>query len=172
MKISASRGRRNSQRRKEPAVAQPPAAPDSSLVREAPAIAGWAVLAALYFLPVLTQGNDVVLSKSGTDTWRQFFYWRHFAYESLSRGEWPLWNPYIFSGTPFIAGIQSAVFYPFHVTYLLFGTAFAINLIIALHCFLATLFTYLYARYLELSRPASIVAGLTFGYSAPYFLHI
>jgi uncharacterized membrane protein YfhO len=136
------------------------------------ALAGLFALAALYFLPVLAQGNSQVLSRVGQDTWLQFFSWKHFGYEAIARGELPLWNPYIFSGTPYIAGIQSAIFYPLHIIYLLFPTAFAINLSIALHCWLASVFTYFYARYLGIGHTGSTVAAITFVYSAPYFLHI
>lgn len=129
-------------------------------------------LVALYFLPVLTEGNGRVLSIVGTDIWNQYFYWRHFGFDSLARGEIPLWNAYIFSGTPYIAGIQSAIFYPLNIIYLFFGTPFAINLSIALHCFLASLFTYLFARYMDLGRAGSVLSAVTFAYGAPYFFHI
>jgi len=59
-----------------------------------------------------------------------------------------------------------------HVIYLLFPTPFAINLSIALHCWLASVFTYCYARYLDIGRIGSTLAAITFVYSAPYFLHI
>lgn len=36
----------------------------------------------------------------------------HFAQEWLTRGIIPLWNPYIFGGTPFVGDIQTALFYP------------------------------------------------------------
>jgi hypothetical protein len=126
----------------------------------------------LYFLPVLVKGNSAVLSLHDTDTWHQFFYWRQFAFESLSRGELPLWNPYLFSGAPFIAGLQSAIFYPPNVLFLIFSTPLAINLSIALHCFLASLFTYLYARYVEICRSGATLSAVSFAYGAPYFLHI
>lgn len=127
---------------------------------------------AIYFLPVLAKGNTSVLSLPGTDTWMQFYYWRQFAYESIARGELPLWNPYLFSGTPFIAGIQSAIFYPLNLLFLTFSISFAINLSIALHCFLASLFTYVYARYIEISPGGASLSALCFSYGAPYFLHI
>jgi hypothetical protein len=126
----------------------------------------------LYFFPVLVEGNSAVLSYRGTDTWGQFFYWRHFAYESLARGEIPLWNPYVFSGAPFVAGIQSAIFYPLNLLFLIFPTPFAINFSIALHCFLASLFTYLYARYLGIGRSGATLSGACFAYGSPYFLHV
>lgn len=136
------------------------------------AVAFLFVLAALYFFPVLTKGNDQVLSSIGADTWSQFFYWRRFAYATLGHGELPLWNPYVFSGTPYIAGIQSAIFYPLNILYLLFDTPFAINLSITIHCFLASLFTYLFARYIDIGRIGSILSAITFTYGAPYFFHI
>lgn len=136
------------------------------------AVAFLFTLAALYFLPVLAQGNSQVLSSVDNDIWGEFFYWRHFGFGSLAHGEIPLWNPYVFAGTPFVAGMQSAIFYPLNLLYLVFGTPFAINLSIALHCFLASLFTYLFARYIDISRAGSILSAITFAYGAPFFLHI
>lgn len=126
----------------------------------------------LYFFPVLAKGNQAVLSSAGTDTWLCFFYWRNFAYESLARGEIPLWNPYVFSGTPFVAGIQSAIFYPLNLVFLVFSTPLAINISIALHCFLASVFTTCYARTIGVSQSGSLLSGISFAYGAPFFLHI
>ncbi len=41
----------------------------------------------------------------------QYFPFRNFATVSLAKGEIPLWNPYTFGGMPFLADIQTAVFY-------------------------------------------------------------
>lgn len=129
-------------------------------------------IVAIYFLPVLTKGNSRVLSAGGTDTWIQYFYWRYFGFDILSGGEVPLWNPYIFSGTPYVAGLQSSLFYPPNLIYLLFQTPFAINLSIAIHCYLASVFTYLFARYIGIFIEGSFLAALVFTYSAPYIFHI
>lgn len=129
-------------------------------------------LALIYFLPSLIRGNQQVLSSAGTDVWNQFFYWRHFGFAALARGELPLWNPYSFSGTPHVAGIQSAIFYPFNIIYLFFATAFATNLSIALHCFIASVFTYYFSRYLSVTAVGSFIAAITYTYGAPYFFHI
>lgn len=143
-----------------------------SIKEDGAAVAFLFVLAVLYFFPVLIEGNKRVLSSIGTDTWSQFFYWRRFAYATLGHGGLPLWNPYVFSGTPYVAGIQSAIFYPLNILYLLFDTPFAINLSITIHCFLASLFTYLFARYIDIGRIGSILSAVTFTYGAPYFFHI
>ncbi|HZQ05333.1 MAG TPA: YfhO family protein, partial [Anaerolineae bacterium] len=39
----------------------------------------------------------------------------HFAQEWITRGVIPLWNPYIFGGTPFVGDIQTALFYPLNL---------------------------------------------------------
>ncbi len=129
-------------------------------------------LAAVYFVPVLAAGNSLVLSAAGTDIWSQYFYWRAFGFNALGRGELPLWNPYIFSGAPYIAGIQSAIFYPLNVVFLFLETPIAINFSIALHCWLASGFTYLFARYQRLTSGGALLSAITFAYGAPYFFHI
>jgi len=142
------------------------------LRKDAVALASLVGLAGIYFVPILLGGNDRVLSSIDGDTWSQFFYWRRFAYDSLARWELPLWNPYSFSGTPFVGAMQSAIFYPPNLLFLFFDTAFAINLSVAIHCLGTSVFTYLFARNLDITPFGAALAGITFAYSAPYFLHI
>jgi len=145
---------------------------DHRLKKELTALALMLAVALVYFIPVLRHGNRQVLSSIDGDTWSQFFYWRHFAFGSLAKGELPLWNPYNFSGTPFVAAMQSAIFYPLNWLFLLFDTPFAINLSIAIHCLGASVFTYFFARYLGISPLGGVLSALTFAYGAPYFIHI
>ena len=35
--------------------------------------------------------------------------WKNLTIETFKMGQWPLWNPYAFSGTPHLANFQSAV---------------------------------------------------------------
>lgn len=56
----------------------------------------------------------------------------HFLLDSLKRGELPLWNPYIGLGRPFLADLQSAVFYP-PVYLLLLGETTGLFLLLWLH---------------------------------------
>lgn len=37
---------------------------------------------------------------------------KHFLAEQIRLGEIPLWNPWVYMGTPFLAGLQTGVFYP------------------------------------------------------------
>ena len=43
-----------------------------------------------------------------------FYPYRDYAAAALRAGQIPLWNPYIFTGVPFLANPQAAVLYPLH----------------------------------------------------------
>src|SRR4030042_643878 len=85
---------------------------------------------------------------------------RFFWVESLKQGYFPLWNPYQFSGHPFIANPQNAVLYPFNGLFFLFPFDIAFNAIIILHFFLAGLFTYLFMRDLKVGSAGWLISGL------------
>ena len=46
------------------------------------------------------------------DIGSQIVPWRHLTIKSLKEFQFPLWNPYNFSGTPLLANYQSAPFHP------------------------------------------------------------
>jgi len=98
------------------------------------------------------------------DALGQYYPWRHFAAQQLQQGVVPLWNPYQFSGAPFVANLQSAVFYPLNLPFWIFNTAYAFAIAAALHTLLATFGTYFLAQRWKMSRPASILAAVGFGF--------
>ena len=87
---------------------------------------------------------------------------RFFWVESIKRADFPLWNPYQFSGHPFFANPQNAILYPLNSLFFLLPFDIAFNGIIILHFFLAGLFTYLLLRDLKVSPSGSLVSGLIF----------
>jgi len=101
------------------------------------------------------------------DVLRQLYPWRKLVIEAFRQGNWPLWNPYNFSGTPLLANFQSAAFYPLNLFYLLFNN---FNLIwsfqVVLQPLSAALFTFLLARRLKQSWAASSLSGLVFGFGS------
>ncbi len=100
-----------------------------------------------------------------TDPVRQQFPWREVAMSGLAHGEIPLWNPYIFSGTPLIANIQSAVFYPLNIVFFILPFSYAWSLLVMLQIFLASLFCYLYFVNLGLKRSSACFGALVFAFS-------
>jgi hypothetical protein len=56
--------------------------------------------------------EDLARPSRLADCPRQFFIMRHLATEALREGRIPLWDRWIYAGTPFLANFQPAVFYP------------------------------------------------------------
>jgi hypothetical protein len=87
---------------------------------------------------------------------------RFFWVESIKRGDFPLWNPYQFSGHPFFANPQYGILYPLNGLFFLFPFDVAFNAIIILHFFLAGLFTYLLLKDLRVNSTGALISGLIF----------
>jgi len=99
------------------------------------------------------------------DSVGQFYPWRKFAAESVRSGALPLWNPYQFCGTPFVANSQSAVFYPGNLLYYLLPPVRAAGWSVLLHLILAAAFTWLFLRRLGASDAAGALGGVAFAFS-------
>jgi hypothetical protein len=87
---------------------------------------------------------------------------RFFWVESLKGLDFPLWNPYQFSGHPFLGNPQNATLYPLNGFFFLLPFDIAFNVVIVLHFFLAGLFTYIFLRALKTSSTGALISGLTF----------
>jgi hypothetical protein len=87
---------------------------------------------------------------------------RFFWVESLKHWDFPLWNPYQFSGHPFFANPQHGMLYPLNYLFFLFPFDLAFNTIIILHFFLGGLFTYLFLKDLKINSTGSLISGLIF----------
>lgn len=102
------------------------------------------------------------------DTLRQLYPWRFLAIEQLKSGQWPLWNPYNFSGTPLLANFQAAVFYPLNLLYFLPAISFnwVWVLQVMLQPLLASLFFFLFARQIKISPAGALLGAITFAYGS------
>jgi hypothetical protein len=63
----------------------------------------------------------------------QNYPWQKFSVQALSNNEFPLWNPYLFAGTPFLAKGQSATLYPLSIVFYIFPIPQAYGIFILLH---------------------------------------
>ncbi|MBI3956024.1 hypothetical protein HY339_02110 [Candidatus Gottesmanbacteria bacterium] len=88
-----------------------------------------------------------------------------FLAEELKAGRFPLWNPYIFSGTPFFADINLAVLHPFNLLYLVFPPFRALTVGILILFLAGSTGMYFLGRTLKLGRFASLVGAVVFGFS-------
>jgi hypothetical protein len=86
---------------------------------------------------------------------------KHFLATRLQQGNLPLWNPWIYLGTPFLASLQNGALYPPSVLLLLpFPLGF--NLFVLLHFVMALAGFWLLSRGRGLSVAAASVGCLTF----------
>jgi len=133
---------------------------------------------ALLLLLTLAMFGDVllasgtVLSSLGTDLSNQFIAWREFGFHQLRSGNLPLWNPYLFSGVPYLGGFQAAMFYPPNMLHLVLPSAVAFNVLIALHIFLSGLFMYFWALRRGLHQLSATMSGALLMFGGAQFLHI
>ena len=102
----------------------------------------------------------------------QFVPWRAYAWDVLSAGQIPLWNPLLGMGAPLIANYQSALFYPPNWTYFLLDAIGGIGwaawgqaLLVAMHLAWAGVGMVYLIRRLGLGILAQTIAGLAFGLS-------
>lgn len=86
---------------------------------------------------------------------------KHLLWEALQRGEVPLWTPYIGNGSPFLANVQSGVFYPPNWAYAALPFFPTFNLLLVLHFVLGGAFAFALARRLGLERVPAYVAAAT-----------
>lgn len=99
----------------------------------------------------------------GTDMIDQAYQLREFGVEEIRSGRgFPLWNPFVYGGLPYLAVLPGPVFYPTSLLYLIMPLYRAIGWTFVLHSALAGIFTYAAARTLRLGPWAAAVAGLAF----------
>ncbi len=80
------------------------------------------------------------------------------------QGMWPLWNPFILSGTPLLANTQSALLFPLNWGHFVLPAGWGFTVSALLKVILAPWFTYLLARRLQLTHSAALIAGVAFGF--------
>lgn len=126
----------------------------------------------LFFSCVLTQPSHICLGRPGGDARSQFYGWRAYGFGEIAEGRFPLWNPYEFLGMPFVASLQSSMFYPTNWLCAFLPLGLAINLGIIINLFLSGLFAYLWCRRIGLRWPGAAVAAAAYVFGAPQLLRI
>ena len=96
----------------------------------------------------------------------QNFQFKSFIRQSIAQGEFPLWNPYQFSGIPFFAAGQQSTLYPFSVIYYVLPLASAYGWFMVSQLWLAGILMFLLARGLGLQRYGALIAGVIYQLSA------
>ena len=101
------------------------------------------------------------------DTAFVFVPFRQFLADHLNIGKIPLWNPYLFGGTPALAESQYQVFYPINLLMMVLGAARGMSWILAFHLFWAGLGSFLFLRQgPNLGRGAALFGAISFAFGA------
>jgi hypothetical protein len=102
----------------------------------------------------------------------QFASWRAFAVDSVRAGHFPLWNPYTYSGEPFLGGFQSALLYPPNLVFLLLPLPRAIDLSVLAHLLVLGWGLWVWADRRGLHPLAGFLAGMTLVLSGVVYPHV
>lgn len=122
------------------------------------AIAASLTAAFLFLQPIFTNINNW-----GLYDWDQHLFYHGSARISLlSFNEFPLWTPYYCGGNLLLANPQSPFLSPFFLLVLLFGAVAGLKLEALIYLAVGLLGTFLVARKLSCSRPASVFAAAVF----------
>lgn len=100
-----------------------------------------------------------------TDPVRQQYPWRQFGIDELKHGRLPIWNPYEMGGTPHIGNLQSAVFYPLNIIFLIVPFHYGWTLLVILQPLLSAWFMYLFLRSLKMAPEASFFGAIVYAFS-------
>src|SRR5437762_8095517 len=85
--------------------------------------------------------------------------------DSYARGEFPLWNPYIFLGQPLLANPNYLAFYPTNLFHLFLPFDYAFKLHFIIHPLLGGLGLYFLQRRLGIGALASFAGSLVYQFS-------
>ncbi|HUS16961.1 MAG TPA: hypothetical protein VM536_18335, partial [Chloroflexia bacterium] len=140
-----------------------------ALVIGAPILAGGVPLAADTLYRGGTLQASPVHNSTVADSALQFWPWQVFIRQSLAGGEWPLWDPHLFAGYPFLGSQENQLYYPLAWVGWLLPLAASFQVNILLHLVLAGTGMYTLARVLGASRCGSVLAGLIFGGSGQLY---
>lgn len=130
------------------------------------------ILAAFWKL-TLMMGLVITDDLFASDLMNENFPYRFSLGSALQSGHLPLWVREIYGGFPLLARSEAGVCYPFNIVLFgLFSPYVALNLTILLTILTAGIGMYLYAREIECSHLASLIAGIAFCFSGFFISHL
>ena len=103
------------------------------------------------------------LINPNSDQYIAGYAFREFAAQSLKSGAgFPLWNPYLYGGMPYVAAMHGDIFYPTFLLRMFLPTDVAMTWGFIIHVVLAGYFCFVFLRALGLSYWAAVIGGLAY----------
>ncbi|MGK2962611.1 MAG: YfhO family protein [Gemmatimonadaceae bacterium] len=149
-----------------PAPTGPPAVTSEEIVTAGPSRQGlWAAL--FYAAWTMALGYPAIAGKflagQYSDQFIAGYAFREFGASVLrATGSFPLWNPYLFGGMPFVAAMHGDIFYPTFLMRLVMPTDVAMTWGFILHLFLAGFFTFRFLRASGFGFHGSLIGGAAY----------
>jgi len=126
------------------------------------------LLSCIFFWKVLLNPGKIVFSEYFSDLISHKSPFEFFVHNNWQQyGRIPLWNPYIYSGHPFVGNPLPAMFFPLEWLYLVFQPDMIFGYVFLLYVFLSGLFTYGFMRVLNVGKWGSLLSAITFMFSGP-----
>ncbi|OGS05332.1 MAG: hypothetical protein A3G41_05295 [Elusimicrobia bacterium RIFCSPLOWO2_12_FULL_59_9] len=122
-----------------------------------------AAAVALFLSPYLWSFKD--MPGSFGDIYAYHYPLRHLVVSTLQEGRLPLWNPYIFAGTPLLANSQAALFYPASTLFFFSPLIAAFNWNWFFHFFFAGLGMFLLLRSWSIPRAGAFLLAAAYVFS-------
>ena len=115
-----------------------------------------------FLLPWKVLPHEKISNYLLSDQYLNFIPLRHFIFENVRQGRFPLWNPSISCGVPNIASMQAASLYPIHLALSWMDPFDSAVWAAFLKLWIAGFFTFLYMRILKIGRAGALLSGVTF----------
>lgn len=115
--------------------------------------------------PVPEYPNGPPNKAMGFDNIRQAYPDRSFLRYALTKGIVPLWNPYIYSGAPFMAASNTAVWYPLSWAAAILSTNEGWNFLIIVQPILSIVFMYIFLRSLRVRMSLAAYGAFVYAVS-------
>lgn len=113
------------------------------------------------------------LVNTASDQYLAGYAFREFAANALrTTGKFPLWEPYLLGGMPYVSAMHGDIFYPTFLLRMIMPTDVAMTWSFILHVFLAGLFTYLFLRAWGLGFAPSLAGGLAYLMGGPIAAYV
>ncbi|HXA80009.1 MAG TPA: hypothetical protein VNV14_01965 [Opitutaceae bacterium] len=123
---------------------------------------GIALMLALAISAVLLGMPTPITQAMDYQTTHQFY--KFYLRASIRAGDWPLWNPFVALGRPFLADPEAAVFYPPNWIFILLPELSALFVFLVFHFWLAGFF------FLRLARRWTVPRSMAIGWAFAYML--
>ena len=105
-----------------------------------------------------------------SDVFSEIYIWKYLVAESFKLGQWPLWNPHVFSGFPLLAAFSGGALYFLNLLMLFGPHGWSAMVIIQVLGTGIPMYWFLSQR--EFSKTASLAGAIAFAFSASMMIRL